>query len=84
VEEVLDYLAKGPIEGVDEPIRICLTCYQVLQSCGDGRAGDVLQQAYDRLMVIASKIFDPAIRATFLGRVPTHRELTQLWEAHEG
>jgi len=65
VEEVLDYLAKGPIEGVDEPIRIYLTCYQVLQGCGNGRAGDVLKQTYDRLMVIADKIFKPTTRATF-------------------
>ena len=56
----------------------------MLQSCGDCRANDVLQRAYDRLMGIAEKITDPAIRATFLDRVPAHRELTQLWKAREG
>ena len=84
VEEVLDSLAQEPLEGLDEPIRIYLTCYHVLQSCGDCRANDVLQRAYDRLMGIAEKITDPAIRATFLDRVPAHRELTQLWKAREG
>jgi len=59
VEKVLDALAQGQLEGVDEPIRIYLTCYH------------------------AGKLTDPAIRATFLERVPAHRELTRLWEARE-
>lgn len=51
---------------------------------GKLRADDVLQQAHDRLMVNADRIFDPAIRATFLENVPAHRELMQLWERSEG
>ena len=73
-------LANHPLEGVDEPIGIYLTCYHVLQSSGDDRAGDVLQQAYDRLMATAKIVLDPGTRATFLERVPAHRELIQLWE----
>jgi tetratricopeptide (TPR) repeat protein len=84
VEQVLDFLAHQPLEGVDEPIQIYLTCYHVLRGLGDDRrAGDVLQQSHNRLMVNAEKIIDPAIRATFLGNVPSHRELMQLWEQRE-
>ena len=82
-EEIIGYLANHPLEGVDEPIRIYLTYYHVLQSNGDCRADDVLPQAHDQLMVIAEKVVDPAIRATFLERIPAHRELIQLWNARE-
>ena len=80
VEQVLDFLARGPLEGVDEPVQIYLTCYHVLKDFGDRRADDVLQQAHDGLMANAAKIFDPAIRAAFLHNVPAHRELMQLWQ----
>jgi tetratricopeptide (TPR) repeat protein len=83
VEEVLDSLAQGPLEGVDEPIRIFLTCYRVLRRCEDGRADDLLEQAHTQVMTIADKISDPTIRATFLERVPANRELIQLWETRE-
>jgi hypothetical protein len=84
VEQVLDYLAYQPLEGVDEPIQIYLTCYHVLRGLGDDlRAGDVLQQAHNRLMVNAEKIVDPAIRATYLENVPSHRALMQLWKQSE-
>ena len=80
VEELLDAIAQDPLEGVDEPMRIYLTCFHILHACGDWRADDVLRQAYDRLIAIAEKIYDPAIRTTFLERVPAHRELVQLWK----
>ena len=80
VEQVLDFLARQPLEGVDEPVQIYLTCYQVLKNFGDRRADDLLGQAYDRLMTAAKIVLDPATRATFLERVPAHRELIQLWE----
>jgi hypothetical protein len=84
VDQVIDYLANHPLEGVDVPIGIYLTCYYVLQSCGDGRADDVLGQAHDRLMTNAEKVIDPVIRSIFLERVPAHRELIQLWKTREG
>jgi hypothetical protein len=84
VEEVIDCLANHPLEGVDEPIQIYLTCYHVLQGCGDGGAVDVLGQAHGLLIANAEKVSYPAMRATFLERVPAHRELIQLWEAREG
>jgi len=49
----------------------------VLKGCGDRRASDVLQQAHDRLMANAAKIFDPAIRTAFLKNVPAHSELME-------
>ena len=69
---------------MDEPIQIYLTCYHVLQSYGDSRSDDMLQQAHDRLMANADKIIDPATRARFLERVPAHHELMQLWGEREG
>jgi predicted ATPase/DNA-binding SARP family transcriptional activator len=84
VEQLLDFLARQPLEGVDEPVQIYLTYYHVLKDCGDPRAGAVLRQAHDRLMTTADKIFDPAIRTAFLKNVPAHRELMQLWTEFQG
>jgi tetratricopeptide (TPR) repeat protein len=84
VEQVLDFIARQPLEGIDEPVQIYLTCYQVLKDFGDHRAADVLQQAHDQVMANAGKIFDPAIRTAFLKNVPAHRELVRLWQERKG
>jgi hypothetical protein len=55
VEEVVDYLANYALEGVDEPIRIYLTCYYILEGCGDDRADIMLRRSHDRLMSDAEK-----------------------------
>ena len=35
VEQVLDFRARQPLEGVDERVQIYLTCYSVLKDCVD-------------------------------------------------
>ena len=50
VAEILSYLdASGSLEGTWEPLRIYFTCYQVLQSLPDTRAGQLLETAYQLL-----------------------------------
>jgi DNA-binding SARP family transcriptional activator/predicted ATPase len=56
VEEILTQLGTGGLKGANEPIRVYLTCYQILQANGDPRAAEVLSAA--------SSIFD------HLSRVP--------------
>jgi hypothetical protein len=54
VEPVLEFQARQPFEGVDEPVQIYLTRYHVLRDFGDLGAGNVLQRAHDGLIANAA------------------------------
>ncbi|MBN1484135.1 MAG: tetratricopeptide repeat protein [Chloroflexia bacterium] len=80
VEEILHSLQGCTLDGIEEPARIYLTCYQVLQAGGDKRAAELLQRARDLLEVRAARIADPDVRQSYLQRVPVHREIGQIVE----
>lgn len=80
VVEILSYLeAGGSLEGTWEPLRIYFTCYQVLQSLQDTRAGQLLETAYQLLLEHASKIPDTEARRMFLENVPWNREIVAAY-----
>ncbi|MCP4527659.1 MAG: tetratricopeptide repeat protein, partial [Aestuariibacter sp.] len=82
VEEILAYLdAGGNLDGTEQPLRIYLTCYQVLQASGDSRAAGVLQSAHAALQEQAARIPDEDTRRSFLENVPWHREIVAAWQA---
>lgn len=82
IQSILTYLEQGgTLEGTDEPIRVYLTCYQVLQNTNNPRALPILETAYNLLQDRASKIDDEDMRLTFLEMVPYHREILLAWEA---
>jgi class 3 adenylate cyclase/tetratricopeptide (TPR) repeat protein len=82
VNEILSFLAEGGnLQGTWEPLRIYLTCYQVLRLAGDQRAGEILEIAFNLLEEQASRIPDQAYRSLFLEKVPWHREILSAWEA---
>jgi len=64
-EQVPEALRRQPLEGVDQPIQIYLTCYHILREVGDPRAADVLARAHDQMTANTARIFDPVIRAAF-------------------
>ena len=70
--------------GLPFPIKTMFECYTIFTAYGDARAKDALTQAAEVLQRTANGIEDPELRASFLERVPAHRELTQLWEGCEG
>ena len=75
-EKILAYLDGGStLEGAEEPMRIYLTCFQVLKTIEDPRAVSVLKNAYDILEARAARIREPEARRTFLEVVPYHREI---------
>jgi class 3 adenylate cyclase/tetratricopeptide (TPR) repeat protein len=81
VQPLLDHLqAGGRFEGTEEPLRLPLTCYQVLAAAGDPRADKVLRQAHDDLQAKAARISDPQARQGFLQQVPHHRAILALWQ----
>jgi hypothetical protein len=80
VQEILNHLEEGTLDGTYEPFRVYLTCYRVLETDGDPRAGEILATAYDLLQERAAKIKDEAMRCSFLENVPAHRELVEVWK----
>jgi adenylate cyclase len=79
-EEVLASLESGgSLDGTNEPLRVLLTCYQVLRAADDPRAVGVLETAYTRLQDQAGKIGDEVMRHSFLHNVPYHREIAAAW-----
>lgn len=79
VEAILLQTQAGPLEGTEEPLRVYLTCYRVLQAVQDARAGSILKAAHTLLHQRASSIPDETTRQMFLNNVPYHRELETAW-----
>ena len=65
--------------GVDEPLRLYLTCYAVLTAAGAARAGALLQHAVALLQARADRIADADMRAAYL-QIAAHRALLKLAE----
>lgn len=81
VEFILSRLAAGAtLDGLDEPLRVRLTCYQVLAAAADPRAPAQLAQAHAELQAMAGRITDPRLRAGLLHNVPFHREIVAAWQ----
>jgi hypothetical protein len=80
VSDVLAALDAEALAQANEPFRIYLTCYRVLQATGDQRATPLLVQAHQRLQQLAARITDEALRHSYLHTVPIHRELIAAFD----
>ena len=79
VEIILTTLETRPLHGLDEPFRVYLTCYQVLQAAADDRAKRILHTAHTLLQERAGHIPETSLRRSFLERVPSQRALLEAW-----
>ena len=71
VEQILAYQETNPsLDGAEEPLRIYLTCYRVLQANRNPKAYQLLQTTYQLLKDRAAKISDPEIRHGAIGGDP--------------
>jgi class 3 adenylate cyclase/tetratricopeptide (TPR) repeat protein len=85
IEVILAYLQQNPtLAGTDEPLRVYLTCYQVLQACADPHARTVLQTAVTLLQERAATITDAGLRQSYLEHVAVHRALLEAWAVASG
>jgi predicted ATPase len=86
VEEILTYLETEtpsmghPLDGTIEPMRIYLTCYQVLKANKDNRNHDILDKAHNLLQKRAANISDEELRHSFLHNVAANREVVSEFE----
>jgi hypothetical protein len=79
-EEMLDHVRAHGLVLVEFPFQIYQTAFLVFQACGSlPAARQVLQEAVQALMERAEQIADPALRSSFLERVPVHEELLEAW-----
>ena len=69
VEQILAYLEHGGVDGTAEPVRIYLTCYQVLEAAGDPRAWGTLAEGYRLLSGRAAAVDDELLRRSYLENV---------------
>ena len=55
---------------------------RVLRALGRGDEADgYLRRAYERVMLVASKLHDEGLRQSWLENVPDNREIVAEWEA---
>jgi predicted ATPase/class 3 adenylate cyclase len=77
-EEILDWIEGHGLGGVERPLKVYLTCADVLTAAGQTeRASQILQAASDLLMERAARISDEASRQAFLTNVPLHRQMLE-------
>jgi predicted ATPase/class 3 adenylate cyclase len=76
IDAILTHLERGgSLQGADQPLRVDLTCYRVLQQAGDQRASRLLETAYRILQERAAKIADEPTRQAFLNNIEYHWEI---------
>jgi tetratricopeptide (TPR) repeat protein len=84
VDQILDHLESGSLEGASEPFAVYLTCYRVLVAQHDHRAPELLAKSVEQLRQQAARIGDESLRASFLSNVAAHAELARLFETMKG
>ncbi|MFN2235286.1 MAG: ATP-binding protein [Anaerolineales bacterium] len=84
VNEILGYLDEGgTLDGTEEPMRVWLTCYRVLQTAQDLRASSVLENSYQLLQERARKISDESMSRMFFENIPCHAEIMKAWKDYQ-
>lgn len=85
IEEILSHLdGGGSLDGAEEPLRVWLTCYQVLKAVDDPRADSILETTYHQLQARANELSDESLRRSFLENIPHHVELLTAWKGRKG
>jgi hypothetical protein len=80
VTQALASLNPQALAQANEPMRVFLTCFRVLQACQDPRANALLVTAYQLLQERAAKLPDEAGRQAFLHGIPSNRALLRAFE----
>ncbi len=80
IEDILQFLdGGGTLDGTEEPLRVLLTCFQVLEALQNSKAESILEKAHTLLMERANQILDSNLRQKFLENIPYHQEVIKAW-----
>lgn len=81
IDEAMDWIGQHGVQGIEYPLRVCLTAYEVLWACGrENEAQGVLVEAHTLLQDQAAEIGDEAAQAIFLEKVPVHNQLCHYFQ----
>jgi hypothetical protein len=83
VDKILDFIGTNTLDGSDDPGGVYLECVRALETVGDPRARDLLEKAHKFLQTRQGTIEDDEARSSFDERIPSHRHLTELFEAQK-
>jgi tetratricopeptide (TPR) repeat protein len=84
ITSIIGYLEQGgTLEGTDEPVRVYLTCFQILHKADDPRAELPLEAGHQLILTRATGIKDEVVRKNFIEKVPHNQEILSAWEAHQ-
>jgi tetratricopeptide (TPR) repeat protein len=79
IDEILAWIEEHGPNGLEYPLRVYLSCFDVLEAVGQKElASTTLAAAQKILSEQAERISDPEARQTFLEQVPLHRQLSEL------
>ncbi|MFM2059747.1 MAG: hypothetical protein RLY71_4132 [Pseudomonadota bacterium] len=82
VRGILAQLDEGvSLEGTEEPLRILLVCFQVLETHNEPRAREVLKTAYQTLDARAKRISGKEKQKSYMTGVPFHAAIVTAWNA---
>ena len=86
VEEILAWIETNGTAGIDNPFRVYLTAYRILDVTAQGnpavieRAQAILDAAHTTLQERATRLSNKIQRHKFLENVKIHREIVAAWE----
>ncbi|MGC9349151.1 MAG: BTAD domain-containing putative transcriptional regulator [Anaerolineae bacterium] len=80
VEQIVDYLERGHLQGTMEPLRPYLTCHRVLSAVGDPRAAELLAEGYRLMQAWAATIDDEGLRHAYRHNVEVNRQIAAAWQ----
>ncbi|MEM7131677.1 MAG: BTAD domain-containing putative transcriptional regulator [Chloroflexota bacterium] len=83
VETILPLLSPALLDRASDPLRIYLSCHQVLNQIGDLRAVTVLTEGHRYLQTTAALLEDGEMRQSYLENVLSNRKMVGLWASHE-
>jgi predicted ATPase/class 3 adenylate cyclase len=82
MEKLLSYLFDGaPLDAIEEPLRVYLACYNVLELLEDPRSLQILNKAMELLKAQLLKINDEKARRMYIENVPWRRAIESAWLA---
>ena len=80
-EKILTHLEKGStFEGSEEPLRIYLACYQILEKQKDARSKTILREAAQLLETQLSNLQNEEARRMYVENVPWRRAIHKAWQ----
>lgn len=81
VDLILEHIDKGGnFEGTDEPLRVYLNCYLVLQAGKHARAKEILLIAYRNLQERVANLKDETAKRDFVENIAYNHDIQTAWQ----